>query len=87
MSTAAQIQKAANYLREENIRGISPARLAAASDELGKDFKATMEYLARLLSGGQNQSPAPGVTRKVRQLDPANAIGGAPVEYAQGASA
>lgn len=85
MSTAAQVQAAANYLREENIRGISPARLAAASDELGKDFKATMEYLARLLSGGQNQGPAPAATRRVRTLDPVNAIGGTPIEYAQGA--
>lgn len=83
-ATPKQIAAAANYLREENIRGVSPRHLAASSSELGKSFKDTLEYLAHLLSGGQGQGPAPGATKKVKRLKPDNAIGGAPIEYAEG---
>lgn len=85
-ATPAQIAAAAAYLRDAKTQGVSARRLAASANELGKSFKDTLEYLAHLLSAGQGQGPAPGVTKKVKRLKPANAIGGEPIEYADGAA-
>lgn len=83
---ASKITAAAAYLQAHPTDGVTAPRLAAASQELGKDFKATLEYLAHLLSGGQDQGPAPGATKNVPRLDPKNAIGGEEPDYAEGAA-
>lgn len=85
-ATPSQIAAAAAYIQANGVQNVSAPRLAASASELGKSFKDTLEYLARLLSGGQGQGPAPSVTKKVPRLDPKNAIGGEDPDYVGGAS-
>lgn len=82
--TPREIKQARIYLQKQNITSaqISPRKFAASAKEMGKSFRDTLNFLARLLSGGQNQGPAPNASRKVDQLNPVNAIGGDPIDYA-----
>lgn len=82
--TPNDIKKARIYLQKQGIRSsdISPRKFAASAKEMGKGFRETLNFLARLLSGGQGQGPSPKATKNVDQLDPKNAIGGDAVDYA-----
>lgn len=82
--TPEEIRQARAYLNKQGITTsqIPPRKFAASSKEMGKSFRETLNFLARLLSGGQNQGPAPRASRAVDQLKPENAIGGDEVDYA-----
>lgn len=82
--TPKEIRQARAYLEKQGIStaDINPKHFAASAKETGKSFRDTLNWLARLLSGGQNQGPAPSVTKNVDRLKPENAIGGAPIDYA-----
>lgn len=82
--TPEEIRQARAYLQKQGVRSgdISPRKFAASSKEMGKSFRDTLNFLARLLSGGQNQGPTPKASRAVDQLKPENAIGGDEVDYA-----
>lgn len=82
--TPLEIRQARAFLQKQGIASadISPHLFAASAKETGKSFRATLNFLARLLSGGQGGNPSPENTKKVDILKPENAIGGDPIEYA-----
>lgn len=82
--TPSEIRDARSYLQKQGIRtsDISPRQFAASAKELGKSFRDTLNFLARLLSGGQGQGPSPAVTKNVDVLKPETAIGDEPIDYA-----
>lgn len=82
--TSKEVREARAYLQGHGIRSsdMAPRHFAASAKELGLSFRDALNYLARLLSGGQGQGPAPQATKKVDILDPKNAIGGEPVDFA-----
>jgi hypothetical protein len=85
--TPEEIRQARAYLQKQGVRSsdINPKQFAAVSHETGKSFRDTLNWLARLLSGGQGQGPSPATTKNVDVLAPANAIGGDEPDYAEGA--
>lgn len=80
-----EIRQARAYLQKQGIGSgdISPKHFAAVAAETGKSFRETLNWLARLLSGGQSQGPAPAVTKKVDVLKPERAVGGEEPPYAE----
>lgn len=82
--TPLEVRQARAYLQKQNISSadIPPNLFAMSAKEMGKSFRETLNFLARLLSGGQGDNPSPGNTKNVDILKPENAIGGDPIEYA-----
>ena len=80
--TPADIRAAKAILAGEDETRISPRHLAASAKELKKPLSETLNFLARLLSGGQGQGPAPKTTKDVDILKPENAIAGDEQEFA-----
>lgn len=78
------IRDARTYLNKKGIRtgDIAPRHFAAVAAETGKSFRDTLNFIARLLSGGQGLGPSPSTTKHVDLLKPENAIGGEPIDYA-----
>lgn len=78
------IREARAYLMSKGVKpsDISPRKFAAASKEMGKSFRETLNRLALLMAGGQGEGPAPSVTKDVDRLKPENAIGGEKISYA-----
>lgn len=59
MAGATQVRQARGFLRQKLKAGtsdISPRHFAAAAAETGLDFNGLAQVLARLYSGGQNES-------------------------------
>lgn len=83
-ATPSDIRKARGFIIKSGHKPseISPRHLANASKETGMSLSNTLNFLVRLMSGGQNQGPAPEVTKNVDVLKPENAIGDTPLEYA-----
>lgn len=82
--TPEEIRKARAYLQKMDITSahVSPRKFAASAKELGKTFRETLNFLTRLMSGGQGQGPSPAATKDVDRLKPENAIGGDRIDYA-----
>lgn len=70
-----EVQGAAAFLKQRKIKGLSPRKLAASSNELGKNYADTVKYLVLLMSGGQGVGQAPAATADENRIDPIRAIG------------